>query len=116
MDLRECLREAARDRDYCRELADTLMEDIEEISSAHESEHTTFRPKFDRRGSTPLDTEAKCVQLRFLVVGLEDELVDLTQRFAALDRAKASSRTDGLALELVLEKAYIHSTLSMKYG
>ena len=31
--LRECLREAVKDRDCCRELADTLMEDIEEMSS-----------------------------------------------------------------------------------
>jgi len=28
------LREAIRDRDCCREIADTLMEDIEEMSSA----------------------------------------------------------------------------------
>ena len=33
-DLKECLNEAVRDRDCCRELADTLMEDIEEMSSA----------------------------------------------------------------------------------
>ena len=33
-DLKECLKEAVRDRDCCRELADTLMEDIEEMSSA----------------------------------------------------------------------------------
>ena len=32
-DLRECLREAIRDRDCSRELADTLMEDIEKMSS-----------------------------------------------------------------------------------
>ena len=38
MDLKECLREAVRDRDYCRELANTILEDIEEMSSAHESE------------------------------------------------------------------------------
>ena len=43
MDLRECLREAVRDRDYCRELADTLMGDIEEMSSAHESELAILR-------------------------------------------------------------------------
>ena len=29
MDLREFLKEAIRNRDYCRELADALMEDIE---------------------------------------------------------------------------------------
>jgi len=32
-DLRECLRGAIRDRDCSRKLADTLMEDIEEMSS-----------------------------------------------------------------------------------
>ena len=43
MDLRECLREAVRDKECCRELADTLMEDIEEMSSVHESELATLR-------------------------------------------------------------------------
>ena len=32
-DLRDCLMEAVRDKDYCRELANTLMEDIKEMSS-----------------------------------------------------------------------------------
>ena len=62
-------------------------------------------------------------------MGLEDELADLTQRFVALDhawdkervaldvgRAEASSRTDGLALELVQAWANVHYTLSMEYG
>ena len=31
-DLRECLREAIRNRDCSRELVDTLMEDIKEMS------------------------------------------------------------------------------------
>ena len=31
-------------------------------------------------------------------------------------RVEASSRANGLALELVQAKAYIHSTLSMEYG
>ena len=53
MDLRECLKEAVKDRDYCRELAGTLMEDIEEISSAHESELATFRAELDWRGPNP---------------------------------------------------------------
>ena len=64
MDLRECLREAVRDRDYCRELANTFMEDIEEMSSVHESEFATLRAKLDWRGPAPLGTEAECVQLR----------------------------------------------------
>ena len=32
-DLKECLREAVRDRDCCREITYTLVEDIEEMSS-----------------------------------------------------------------------------------
>ena len=31
-------------------------------------------------------------------------------------RAEESSKADGLALELVQSKVYIHSTLSMEYG
>ena len=129
MDLRECLREAIRDRDYCKELADTLMEDIEDMSSAHESGLAIFRVELDRKGPAPLGIEAECVQLRSYVVGLEDDLVDLTQRFAALDhtwveeraaleasRAETSSKANGLAFKLVQAKAYIHSNLSKKYG
>ena len=41
------LREAVRDRDYYRELANTLMEDIEELSSVHESELATLRVELD---------------------------------------------------------------------
>ena len=40
MALRKSLREVVRDKDCCRELADTLMEDIEEMSSTHKSELT----------------------------------------------------------------------------
>ena len=64
MDLRECLREAVRDRDCCRELVNTLMEDTEEMSSVHESEFATLRAKLDWRGPALLGTEAECVQLR----------------------------------------------------
>ena len=41
------LREVVRDRDYYRELANTLMEDIEELSSVHESELATLRAELD---------------------------------------------------------------------
>ena len=64
MDLRECLREAVRDRDCCRELVNTLMEDIEEMSSVHESEFATLRAKLDWKGLAPPSTEAVCVLLR----------------------------------------------------
>ena len=33
VNLRKCLRKAIRDRDCCREITDTLMEDIEEMSN-----------------------------------------------------------------------------------
>ena len=52
MDLRY-LREAIRDRDCYRELADTLMEDIEEMSSVHDSELATLRAELDQRGPAP---------------------------------------------------------------
>ena len=78
IDLRECLKEAVRDRDCCKELADTFIEDIEEMSSAHDSELATLMAELDRRGPAPLSTEAKCIQLRFRVVDFEDELVDHT--------------------------------------
>ena len=59
---------------------------------------------------------------------MKGEVTNLTQRFAALDhtwdeeratlkagRAKASSRANGLTLEQVQARAYIHSTFSMEY-
>ena len=49
IDLREYLKEAIKDRVYYRELANTLIEDIEEMSSAHESELSTLRAKLDRK-------------------------------------------------------------------
>ena len=110
--LKECLREAVGDRDYYREIVDTLMEDIKEFSSAQESKLTDLRAELDQSGLAPLGIEAECVQLRSRVTGLEDELTALTWRFAALDhtwdeekatlkvgRAEASSKADGLALE-----------------
>lgn len=85
VDLRECLREAVRDSDYCREIADTLMEDIKKMSSMQESEPITLRAKLDLRRPAPLGTETKCVQLRSQDAGLKDELAALTRRFATLD-------------------------------
>ena len=78
IDLRECLKEAVKDRDCYNELANTFIEDIEETSNAHDSELATVRAELDRRGLAPLGTEAKCIQLRFRVVDFEDELVDHT--------------------------------------
>ena len=61
MDLRKCLREAVRDRDCYRKLANTLMKDIEEMSNAHKSELATLRAKLDQRGQAPPGIEAECV-------------------------------------------------------
>ena len=61
------------------------MSNIEEMSSAHESELATLRAELDRKGPALPDTEAECVQLRSQVTGLEDELANLTQRFTTLD-------------------------------
>lgn len=60
---------------------------------------------------------------------MEDKLPALTRRFTTLDytwdeeratleagKAEACSRANGLVLELVQARSYIHSTLSMKYG
>ena len=58
---------------------------IEEMSSVHESEVATLRTELDQRGLTLPGTTEECVQPRSWVAGLEDELVDLSQRFAALD-------------------------------
>ena len=85
MDLMECLREAVRDRDCCWKLTDTLIEDIEEMSDAHESKLATLRVKLDRRGLAPPSIEVECIHLRSWVVDLEDELAALTRRFSALD-------------------------------
>ena len=41
------LREVVRDRDYYKELANTFMEDIEELSSVHESELATLKAELD---------------------------------------------------------------------
>ena len=65
------LREAIRDRDCYWEMANTLMEDIEEMSSAHEGELATLRAKLDRRGLALLGIEAECVQLRSRVAGFK---------------------------------------------
>ena len=128
-DLRECLREAVKDKDCCREIADTLIEDIKEMSSVQESELAALRAELNQRGLAPQSTEAECAQLRSQVTGLEDKLTAFTRRFAALDhtwdeeraaleasRFTASSQADDLALDLLQAKSYIHSTLSMEYG
>ena len=99
------------------------------MSNVHERKLAILRAKLDRKESAPLGIEAECAQLRFQVAGLDVELVSLTQRFATLDhswdeervvlearRAKASNMADGLTLELVQARAYIHSTLSMEQG
>ena len=63
-DLRECLREVVKDRDCYREITDTFMEDIEEMSSVQESEHVVLRAELDQRGPALLGIKAKCTKLR----------------------------------------------------
>ena len=60
-DLRECLREVIKDRDCYRKLANTFMEDIEEMSSVQEHELAALPSELDRRGPAPPSTKAKCV-------------------------------------------------------
>ena len=48
------MREAVRDKDCCREIANTLMEDIEDMSRVHKA-------KLDRKGPTHPGTEVECV-------------------------------------------------------
>lgn len=128
-DLRKCLREVFRDRDYCREIANTLMRDIGEMSSMQKSELATLRAELNRRGPAPLGTEEEYAQLRSWVTCLEDVLAALTRIFASLDhtwdeekvalkvgKAVANSRVDDLALELLQARSYIHSALYMEYG
>ena len=114
VNLRECLREAVRDKDYFREIANTLMEDIKEMSSMQENELATLRVELNRKGLAPLNIEAEYIQLRSWVAGLKDNLVAFTQRSVALDhtwdkervalevgRVEANSWVDDLALELL---------------
>ena len=110
------MREAVKDRDCCRELADTLMKDIEEMSSVQESELAALREELDQKGPAPLNIEVEYVQLRSWVMGLENELTALTQRFVSLyhtwDEERAAleaGRANGLVLELVQARSYIHS-------
>ena len=58
-DLRECLREVVKDRDCCRELANTLMEDIEEINNVQERELNTLRSELGQMGPAPPGTDVK---------------------------------------------------------
>ena len=46
------------------------MEDIEEMSNAHESELATLRAELNRRGPAPPSIEAEFVQLRSQITGL----------------------------------------------
>jgi len=48
-------------------------------------------------------------------IRVERALMDLRECLREASRVETSSRADGLALELVQAKAYIHSTLSMEY-
>lgn len=60
-DLRECLREAFKDKDFCKDIANTFMEDIKEKSNMQDSELDALKVKLDQRGPAPPSIEAKCV-------------------------------------------------------
>ena len=70
------MREAIKNRDYYRELVDTLIEDIKEISNAHESELATFRgePAFPGAEAEYVQLNPKLqvwrMSLRILLKGL----------------------------------------------
>ena len=112
--LRKCLRKVVRDRDFCKEIANTLMGDIGEMNSMQRSELTASRAELNRRGPAPSGTEVECALLRSRVTCLEDMLAALTRRFASLDhtldeervalevgKVVANSRVDDLALKLL---------------
>ena len=42
-DLRECLVKAIRDRDYCKEILDAIMEDFDEMGRTYMVELTHFK-------------------------------------------------------------------------
>ena len=65
------MKKAIKDRDCCREIDDTLMEDIEEMSSVQESELTALRVELDRRGPAPPGIKAECALLISQVVRFE---------------------------------------------
>ena len=48
------------DRDYYRELADTLMKDIKEMSNVQERELAALKAELDQMGPAPLGTEVEC--------------------------------------------------------
>ena len=106
-----------------------LMEDIEEISSVEEGELVALRSELDQREPAPPSIDVEYAQLRFQVMGLEDELETLTQRFATLDhtwdeeryalepsKVATSSRVIDLALMLLQVKSYVHFALEIEYG
>ena len=45
--MRECLTEAIRDKDYCRELLDATVEDYDEMGKAYKAELATLRAEIE---------------------------------------------------------------------
>ena len=48
-DLRQCLTETIRDRDCCKELLDTMVEDYDEMGRAYEAELATLRAELEKK-------------------------------------------------------------------
>ena len=52
-DLKECLTEATRDRDCCKEILDATMEDFDDIGRTNEAELVTLRAQLTQRDQVP---------------------------------------------------------------
>ena len=126
--LRECPIKVIKDKDFCKEITNSLLEDLDKISRTYESELATPRAELEQRSLAPLSMEAECVQLRSWVTSLESELADITQRFTILGQTKdnkkamvegsrvKASKPDDLALRLFQVRFFTHSNLSLEYG
>ena len=53
-----------RGRDCYKEITNSLMEDLNEMSRTYEGELATLKAELEQRSSTPSNMEAECVQLR----------------------------------------------------
>ena len=54
--LRECLVEAIRDRDSCKEAFNVVIEDFDEMGATYETEIVTLRVELSQRGQIPSAT------------------------------------------------------------
>ena len=52
-DLREWLTKAIKDRDCCKEIANSLLEDLDKLSRTYEGELATIREELEQRSPAP---------------------------------------------------------------